>query len=47
VAPLHARDLAHPQFPWTFQKFLYDCLHDYMIELFIRTPTNRDAGSRP
>jgi hypothetical protein len=41
-APLHPRDLAHPQFPWTFQRYLYDCLHDYLVELFIRTPQSRD-----
>lgn len=38
VAPVHERDIAHPQFPWTFQKFLYDCLHDYLCELFLRNP---------
>ena len=42
VAPIHPRDLAHPQFPWTFQKYLYDCLHGYMVELFLRTPQSRD-----
>jgi hypothetical protein len=35
---LHPRDLAHPQFPWTFQRQLYDCVHDYIIEMFTRTP---------
>ena len=35
---LHPRDLDHPQFEWTFQRQLYDCLHDYMIEMFVRTP---------
>jgi hypothetical protein len=38
---LHPRDLDHPQFEWTFQRQLYDCLHDYMIEMFVRTPQNR------
>ncbi len=37
-APMHPRDIAHPQFPWTFQKFLYDCLHDYLCEMFTRNP---------
>jgi len=37
---LHPRDLDHPQFEWTFQRQLYDCLHDYMIEMFVRTPQN-------
>ena len=35
---LHPRDLEHPQFPWTFQRQLYDCVHDYIIEMFTRTP---------
>lgn len=35
---IHQRDLQHPQFEWTFQRQLYDCLHDYLIEMFIRTP---------
>ena len=42
-APVHARDIEHTQFPWTFQRYLYDCLHDYLVEMFIRTPQNRDA----
>jgi hypothetical protein len=42
-APIHPRDIEHPQFPWTFQKYLYDCLHDYLVELFVRTPQSRDA----
>ena len=32
------------QFAWSFQRYLYDCLHDYMVELFSRTPQSRDAG---
>jgi hypothetical protein len=40
-APLHPRDIAHSQFPWTLQRYLYDCLHDYLIEMFIRTPQTR------
>lgn len=35
---IHQRDLQHAQFEWTFQRQLYDCLHDYLIEMFIRTP---------
>jgi hypothetical protein len=42
-APLHPRDLAHTQFPWTFQKFLYDCLHDYLCEMFTRNPQELNA----
>ena len=38
---LDPRDIEHPQFPWTFQRYLYDCLHDYLIEMFIRTPQTR------
>ena len=32
------RDLQSTQFPWTFQKLLYDCLTDYMVELFTKSP---------
>ena len=39
----HPRDLDHPQFEWAFQRQLYDCLHDYLVEMFIRTPQNRDS----
>ena len=35
---LHPRDLDHAQFEWTFQRQLYDCLHDYLVEMFTRTP---------
>ena len=42
-APLHPRDIDHPQFPWTLQRYLYDCLHDYLVEMFIRTPQSRDT----
>lgn len=35
---LHPRDLDHPQFEWQFQRQLFDALHDYVIELFTRTP---------
>lgn len=41
---MHPRDLDHPQFAWSFQRQLYDALHDYLIEMFIRTP--QDLGSR-
>jgi hypothetical protein len=44
-APVHARDIEHPQFAWTFQRYLYDCMHDYLVEMFLRTPQNRDTGS--
>jgi len=35
---LRPREIEHKQFPWTFQKQLYDCLHDYIIEMFTRNP---------
>jgi hypothetical protein len=35
---LHPRDLEDPQFEWSFQRQLYDALHDYFVEMFIRTP---------
>jgi len=38
---LHPRDLDHPQFEWTFQRQLYDALHDYFVEMFTRTPQDR------
>jgi hypothetical protein len=41
-APLHQRDIDHPQFPWTLQRYLYDCLHDYVVEMFTRTPQSRE-----
>ena len=41
-APLHPRDIALSQFEWNFQRYLYDCLHDYLVELFERTPQNID-----
>jgi hypothetical protein len=41
VLELHARDLDHPQFEWQFQRQFYDALHDYLIEMFVRTPQDR------
>ena len=35
---LSERDLRSTQFPWTFQRLLYDCLTDYIVELFTRSP---------
>lgn len=34
----HPRDIDHPQFPWTFQRQLYDSLHDYVCKMFTRNP---------
>ena len=39
---MHPRDLEHPQFIWTFQRQLYDCIHDYIVEMFVRTPQERE-----
>ena len=44
-APVHERDIEHPQFPWIFQRYLYDCMHDYLVEMFLRTPQTRDTPS--
>ena len=38
---LHPRDLDDAQFEWTFQRQIFDCLHDYLVEMFIRTPQHR------
>jgi hypothetical protein len=43
---IHPRDLDHPQFEWSFQRQLYDCLHDYLVEMFIRTPQDRVERQR-
>ena len=39
---LRPREIEHAQFPWSFQKQLYDCLHDYLIEMFICNPQRKD-----
>ncbi|MGA1985128.1 MAG: hypothetical protein ABSG72_02575 [Candidatus Sulfotelmatobacter sp.] len=43
---LHPRDLDHPQFEWGFQRQLFDALHDYFMEMFIRTPQDRADRQR-
>jgi hypothetical protein len=43
---LHPRDLDDPQFEWSFQRQLYDALHDYFVEMFIRTPQDRAERGR-
>ncbi|PYS40683.1 MAG: hypothetical protein DMG14_09810 [Acidobacteria bacterium] len=35
---LSERDIQSSQFRWTFQKLLYDCLTDYVVELFTKNP---------
>ena len=39
---LRPREIEHAQFPWAFQKQLYDCLHDYVIEMFTCNPQRQD-----
>lgn len=36
------REMENRQFPWMFQKQLYDCLHDYVIEMFTDNPQRQD-----
>jgi hypothetical protein len=43
---MHPRDLDNAQFEWTFQRQLYDALHDYVIEMFTHTPQNRTERQR-
>ncbi len=38
---LRPREIENKQFPWTFQKQLYDCLHDYIIEMFTCNPQRK------
>lgn len=40
---LQPREIENSQFPWSFQRQLYDCLHDYVIEMFVRNPQRRDV----
>ena len=35
---LKERDIENSQFRLTFQKLLYDCLTDYVVELFTKSP---------
>jgi hypothetical protein len=44
---VHPRDLDSPQFEWQFQRQLYDCLHDYLIEMFVCTPQNHNQRNKP
>jgi hypothetical protein len=43
---MHPRDLDHPQFEWTFQHQLFACVHDYLIEMFVRTPQTQKADAQ-
>jgi hypothetical protein len=40
---LRPREIESRQFPWIFQKQLYDCLHDFVIEMFTGNPQRQDA----
>jgi hypothetical protein len=39
---MRAKEIENAQFPWSFQRQLYDCLHDYVIEMFTRNPQCQD-----
>lgn len=39
---MRPREVENSQFPWMFQKQLYDCLHDYIIEMFVRNPQRQN-----
>lgn len=39
---LRPREIESNQFPWLFQKQLYDCLHDFVIEMFTCNPQRKD-----
>jgi len=43
---LHPRDLDDPQFEWALQRQIFDCLHDYLVEMFIRTPQHHKENQR-
>ena len=40
---LRPREIENSQFPWSFQRQLYDCLHDYVIEMFTCNPQRQGA----
>jgi hypothetical protein len=40
---MRPREIESKQFPWIFQKQLYDCLHDYIVEMFTSNPQRQDA----
>lgn len=42
ILQLRPREIDQGQFPWNFQKQLYDSLHDYIVEMFIRNPQLQD-----
>jgi sigma54-dependent transcription regulator len=40
---LRPQEIENKQFPWSFQRQLYDCLHDYVIEMFTLNPQRDDT----
>ncbi len=36
------REVESAQFSWNFQRQLYDCLHDYVIEMFSKNPQMKE-----
>ena len=40
---MRPREIESKQFPWIFQKQLYDCLHDFVIEMFTCNPQRQDV----
>ncbi|HET9399705.1 MAG TPA: hypothetical protein VFO34_02040 [Candidatus Acidoferrales bacterium] len=40
---MRPREIENKQFPWMFQKQLYDCLHDFVIEMFTCNPQRQDV----
>lgn len=38
---IHERDLGGSQFEWNLQRLLYDCIHDFISDMFVRTPQSR------
>lgn len=40
---MRPREIENKQFPWIFQKQLYDCLHDFVIEMFTCNPQRQDV----
>jgi hypothetical protein len=35
---LRPREIEARGFEWDFQRQLFNCLHDYLVEMFIRSP---------
>jgi hypothetical protein len=42
---LAEREIEDRQFPWSFQRLLYDCLHDFIVEMFERNPQMKTSSS--